>query len=121
MEVRIPTPPETDVTATLPTTISRYFAAQNAHDVDALVACFASNAVVHDEGADIVGTDAIRAWKEESSKKYRVTVEPLESREEGNRTVVVARVTGTFPGSPANLTYHFGIIEDGLIGTLEIG
>jgi len=109
------------VSPTLPAVLDRYFVAQNAHDTDALVACFAPDAVVHDEGADIVGTDAIRAWKEETSKKYSVTVEPLESREEGDRTVVVARVTGTFPGSPVNLTYHFGIIEDGQIGALEIG
>jgi len=109
------------VSPTLPTVLDRYFAAQNAHDTDALVACFASSAIVHDEGADIVGTDAIRAWKAASSRKYRVTVEPLESREEGDRTVVVARVTGTFPGSPANLTYRFGITTDGQISNLEIG
>ena len=105
----------------LPTVLDRYFAAQNAHDTDALVACFAPNAVVHDEDADIVGTSAIRAWKEKASSKYRVTVEPLESREEGDRTVVVARVTGTFPGSPINLTYRFGIDKDGQISNLEIG
>ena len=106
---------------TLPATLTRYFAAQNAHDIDAMVACFAPDAVVHDDGAEIVGTDAIRAWKEETSRKYTATVEPLESREEGDRTVVVARVAGTFPGSPVNLTWDFGIIEDGLIGTMEIG
>lgn len=116
-----PTQPEIDVTPTLPTTISSYFAAQNAHDVDAMISCFAPDAVVHDEGADMVGADAIRAWKEETSRKYRVTVEPLECREDGDKTVVVARATGTFPGSPVNLTYHFGIIEDGQIGVLEIG
>ena len=105
----------------LPNILSRYYAAQNAHDVDAMVACFAPDAVVHDEGEDIVGTDAIRAWKQRTSAKYRVTAEPLESHVEGDRTIVVAKVAGTFPGSPANLTYRFGFSDDGRIGALEGG
>ena len=104
----------------LPEFLERYFAAQNRHDIDALVACFAPDAAVRDEGRDIVGHDAIRAWKEETSAKYRVTVEPLRSRVEGDRTVVVAKVSGTFAGSPANLTYRFGRSGDGRIGALEV-
>ena len=42
------------MTVNLPATLSRYFEAQNRHDIDALVACFAADAVVRDEGADIV-------------------------------------------------------------------
>ena len=106
---------------TLPPTLTRYFAAQNAHDLDAMVACFAPDAVVHDEGEDIVGPAAIRAWKEKTSAKYRVTVEPLERRDEDGRTVVVARVSGTFPGSPANLTYRFGLTASDQINALEVG
>ena len=68
----------------------------------------------------IVGTDAIRAWKIETSAKYRITAEPLESRTEGDRTIVVVNVSGTFPGSPANLTYRFGFSADGRIGALEV-
>jgi ketosteroid isomerase-like protein len=105
----------------LPAVLARYFEAQNAHDTDALVACFAPDAVVRDEGEDIVGTDAIRAWKQATSAKYKVTAEPLECRAEDGQTVVVARVSGTFDGSPANLTYRFGLSEDGTIATLAIG
>ena len=79
--------------------LKRYFAAQNRHDIEALVACFAADAVVRDEGQDIVGTAAIRSWKQATSAKYQVTVEPLESRTEAGRTVVVARVAGTFPAA----------------------
>ena len=43
-----------------------------------MVACFEPDAAVHDEGRDIVGTDAVRAWKQETSVKYRITAEPLE-------------------------------------------
>jgi hypothetical protein len=104
----------------LPTILDRYFKAQNDHDIDAMVACFASDATVKDEGRDIVGTDAIRSWKEETSAKYRVTAVPIETSNEGDRTIVVARVAGTFDGSPTNLTYRFGFSSDGRIGTLAI-
>jgi hypothetical protein len=100
--------------------IDRYFAAQNAHDIEAMVACFAPDAVVRDEGKDIVGTQAIRAWKIETGAKYRITVEPLESRLEAGRTIVVVKVSGTFPGSPANLTYRFGLSADGRVNALEV-
>jgi ketosteroid isomerase-like protein len=121
MDSEHPFAEETLMKPDLPATLDRLYAAQNAHDVDAMVACFAPDAAVRDEGHDIVGTAAIRAWKEEASAKYRVTVEPLDCRVEGDRTVVVAKVSGTFDGSPANLTYRFGFAEDGRIGALEIG
>ena len=105
---------------TLPSILDRYFEAQNADDIDAMVACFASDAAVRDEGRDIVGSDAIRSWKEETSSKYRITVEPLESTTERDRTVVVIKVSGTFDGSPTNLTYCFGFSGNGRIGTLEV-
>jgi hypothetical protein len=108
------------VTIDLPGILHKYFLAQNAHDIDALVACFAADAAVRDEGRDIVGTDEIRAWKVETSAKYHVTVEPLESRSAASKTIVVAKVSGTFPGSPANLTYRFDLSADGRIGSLEI-
>jgi len=109
----------------LPGKLAAYFAAQNQHDIDTIVACFTPDARVRDEGADIVGPEAIRAWKEETGAKYKVSVEPLECRAENARngtarSVVVARVSGTFPGSPATLSYRFGLAADGRIATLEI-
>lgn len=104
----------------LPAILDRYFNAQNAHDIEAMVACFAPDAAVRDEGRDIIGTEAVRAWKQETSAKYRITAAPIESRNEDDRSVVVVRVSGTFPGSPANLTYRFGFSADGLINALEV-
>lgn len=104
----------------LPAILDRYFKAQNAHNIEAMVACFAPDAAVRDEGRDIIGTEAVRAWKKETSAKYRITAEPIESRSEDDRSVVVVRVSGTFPGSPANLTYRFGFSADGLINALEV-
>ncbi len=75
---------------------------------------------MRDEGKDIIGTQAIRTWKIETGAKYRITAEPLESRPEADRTIVVVKVSGTFPGSPANLTYRFSFSTDGRINGLEV-
>ena len=104
----------------LPGILDPYFKAQNAHDIDAMVACFAPEAAVRDEGREYIGTEAIRAWKMDTSTKYRITATPIESRDEGDRTIVLVKVSGTFAGSPANLTYRFGFSADGRIGALEV-
>ncbi len=104
----------------LPSTLQRYFDAQNRHDIDAMVACFAPDAVLLDEGRDFIGTEAIRSWMEETSGKYRIEIRPLETSREGDRTIVVTRVAGAFDGSPTNLTYRFGISVNGPIRALEI-
>ena len=108
------------MTVHLPPVLGRYFAAQNVHDIEAMVACFAPNAAVRDEGRDIIGTQAVRIWKMETSDKYRIAAEPIACRREDDYTVVTVKVSGSFPGSPANLTYRFGLSADGLIGTLEV-
>src|SRR5438445_639946 len=46
----------------LPEPLPRYFDATHAHDVDAMLAVFAEDATVHDEGETHVGRPAIRAW-----------------------------------------------------------
>jgi hypothetical protein len=108
------------MTVHLPPVLDCYFAAQNVHDIEAMVACFAPNAGVRDEGRDIVGTQAVRMWKMETSDKYRIAAEPIAYRREDDYTVVTVKVSGSFPGSPANLMYRFGLSADGLIGTLEV-
>ena len=107
-------------TGSLPSIIEKLIAAVNAHDTKGFVDAFAPDAVIDDWGHQVVGHDEIRAWKVETSAKYRVTVEPLESRSAASKTIVVAKVSGTFPGSPANLTYRFDLSADGRIGSLEI-
>lgn len=108
------------MTIKLPHPIDRYFAAQNAHDADAMVGCFAPDAKVRDEGKDYVGRDAIRVWKVATVVKLGVATAPFDVREDGGRPVVVAKVSGNFPGSPVDLTFFFGVSDDGLIETLEI-
>lgn len=109
------------MTVILPAALSRYFEAQNRHDIDALLAYFAPDAVVRDEGEDIAGLAAIRAWKESTGARYRVTASPKCVEKKDGRTVVVASVAGNFPGSPADLTYRFKLAGDGSIAALAIG
>lgn len=104
----------------LPEPLPRYFAAQNALDADSMTACFAPGAVVHDEGGTYVGSEAIRGWKQDTIAKYGISIDPLEAIQQDDKTEVVARVAGNFPGSPANLTYRFSVSPDGLIRTLDI-
>jgi hypothetical protein len=104
----------------LPTPISTYFEAQNAHDVDAMLMAFSSEAVVRDEGRVMIGQAAIRAWIDDTTRKYGViTVAPGRVGQADGRTIVTTKVSGTFPGSPVDLRYHFNI--DGTkIAALEI-
>ncbi len=104
----------------LPAPVSAYYAAKNAHDIDAMLAPFAEDAQVRDEGEDHRGGPAIRAWMEHTTRKYKVTSTPEEATQDGDGLVVRALVAGNFPGSPAHLTYRFVIVGD-RIARLEIG
>lgn len=104
----------------LPEPLPRYFAAQNALDAEVMVASFTPDAEVRDEGRTYAGHDEILGWKRETIAKYAISIAPLEARESDSKTVVVARVAGNFPGSPAYLSYTFGLSSDGLIRRLSI-
>ncbi|WP_193334686.1 nuclear transport factor 2 family protein [Devosia beringensis] len=104
----------------LPAPLADYFAAANRHDIDAMLAPFAPDARVRDEGETHTGPTAIRAWLEHTTAKYRVTVEVIDAKIEGDTEVVTGRVSGNFPGSPANLTYRFTLGGD-RIASLSIG
>ncbi|QDL92689.1 nuclear transport factor 2 family protein [Paroceanicella profunda] len=104
---------------TLPPPIHTYFTARAPRDGAALAAAFAPDATVHDEGEIRRGPEEIRDWWQASHARYRHTAEPLEIAEADGRTVVRARVSGDFPGSPAVLTFSFRLAGDRITG-LEI-
>ena len=62
---------------TLPAPIDIYFASEKPHDPSAIDRCFATDAIVRDEGKTIKGIAAIKAWRVETGEKHRHTVEPL--------------------------------------------
>jgi ketosteroid isomerase-like protein len=91
----------------LPKPLSQYFAAANTDDADRVAACFAADAVVHDEGHDFHGRSAVRAWAQETRRKYRFYAEVRVVEAAGDLTIVTARLTGKFPGAPVDLRYRF--------------
>ena len=108
------------MTANLPRVLADYFTATNAHDVGAMIAAFAEDSTVHDEGRDHAGVAAIREWMQETIEKYDYKVEPVESSRSGSRAVVLVSLRGKFPGSPITLQYAFTLAGQ-KISHLEIG
>jgi ketosteroid isomerase-like protein len=104
---------------TLTGPVANYIAAANSHDVEAVTAIFADDAVVRDEGQNRQGIAAIRQWAEEVSRKYRPTVEALDVTQTDGKTILSGRVSGDFPGSPIELRYAF-TLNGGKIERLEI-
>lgn len=103
----------------MPAPVARYFGSNTAGPSTA-AQCFAEDAIVIDEGHEHRGRSAITAWRAASIAKYQFTTEPLSSEVEAQGVLtVIARVTGTFPGSPVELRFRF-TLEAELIARLEI-
>lgn len=103
----------------LPKVISDLVTAQNEFNSAAYANCFAETAIVHDEGKVHTGRTAIEHWIDESNEKYRSTMKPIGYQQNGISGVLSAEVSGTFPGSPLVLKFHFEIIG-GLIQSLKV-
>lgn len=103
----------------LPKVIADLVAAQNQFDAPMYAKCFSETAVVFDEGKTHTGRMAIQEWIDESNKKYKSVMKPLAITDEGKTTVLSAEVSGTFPGSPLVLKFHFDIV-DGQIHQLKV-
>ena len=84
----------------LPPPLRTYFEASNAHDADLMLSAFSAGASVRDEGEEMIGPAAIRAWAEETFRKYDTTITPGSVDREGDFILVTAAVSGAFPGSP---------------------
>jgi ketosteroid isomerase-like protein len=100
--------------------IERYLAATNRADGPALVACFDEEAVVTDDGHTMTGIDEIRAWRNALAGQFTYTATVVATDGEPDAPNVRARVEGTFPGSPVELTYHF-VVHGDRIARLDIG
>ncbi len=103
----------------LPKPVAGYVSSGNTSDSEALAACFASDAVVRDEGRTFNGLEALKAWHAEARRKYHHTVEPLDVVERDGKTILTAKVSGDFPNSPVNLEHVFELVDD-KIKSLEI-
>ena len=103
----------------LPIPIERYVHIANSGMAEAASECFAPDATVYDEGQTYEGVAAIRNWMAATKKKYGHTVAPLELAERGGKSVLKARLAGSFPGSPITVSFNF-VLADGKIRSLEV-
>ena len=103
------------MTIRLPRIINDYVNASNAHDVKSVVACFADNALVHDEGKDFRGKKMIEDWITQTIEKYEFQFKPISVRQDDAEVIVAVEVSGTFDGGPITLDYHFTIEGDKIL------
>lgn len=101
------------MTTPLPIAIATYFTATNRHDREALLAGFADDAVVTDEGKMRRGAAEIRRWREETDDAFQYTIAVLDTERRGDDDyVVTARLEGNFPGNVVDLRLHFTMRGD---------
>ena len=93
--------------------------AQNTFDSVAYANLFSETGVVRDEGKTHSGRKEVEQWIAEANEKYKSILEPVEYTQKGNKGVLTANVSGTFPGSPVVLKFNFEI-NDGIIQTLNV-
>jgi hypothetical protein len=103
----------------LPVPVERYVQIANSGTAEAASECFGPDAAVYDEGRTYEGVAAIGNWMAATKKKYGHTVAPLAISERGDQSVVRARLTGNFPGSPITVNFSF-VLAGGKIRSLEI-
>lgn len=104
----------------LPSPIRAYFEANARLDVSGMLAPFADDAVVQDEGGVFRGRGAIREWIERATVQVSAVAVPTAIAAEAGLHHVTADVSGDFPGSPVTLAFHFWLADGGIAG-LEIG
>ena len=102
-----------DVTSAPPRVIADHVAACNSHDPDAMMATFASDALVNDIKREFFGHAAIRAWADEEIFGANVTLEVQRAYEHYGDVILHCRVGGDFDKTnlpdPLILTYYFNI------------
>ncbi len=107
------------MTDDLPTPIAAYAAANARLDADGMLAAFAPDAVVRDDGGRHAGRDAIKAWIDTATIAARAVFMPETWREEDGTVIVEGPTAGDFPGSPIRFTFRF-TLRDGAIAGLEV-
>ncbi len=104
----------------LPPILETYFESANAQDLDLYVSCFTANAKVKDENEVHHGHQDIANWNREVNQKYNSTSIVKSWVQTRDGADVTAEVSGTFPGSPIELTFRFKL-QDNKINELKIG
>lgn len=103
----------------LPKVLSDLLEAQANFDSIAYANCFSETAVVFDEGKTHKGSIEIERWIAHSNETYKSMMKPLAYEQTGSVGILSSEVSGTFPGSPLILKFHFKI-HDELIQSLKV-
>jgi len=103
----------------LPKVVTDLIKAQNEFDAVTYANLFSETAVVFDEGKTHKGRREIERWIDHSNKNYQSVMKPLKYNENGTTSILTAECSGTFPGSPIALKFHFDIV-DGQIQHLKV-
>jgi hypothetical protein len=98
------------VATVVPTVISHYFELDTERDIEAIVALFAEDATVVDEGGTYRGTAQIHAWQLGPASRYTYETEVFGiEHTEPDRYLATGRLTGNFPGGTADLRWDFTV------------
>ena len=109
--------------ATLPTVIAEHVQAVNSFDIDAIMATFATDALVNDAHREFWGAAAIRRWVEKEMIGDKVTLEVTEVTEHYGDTILAARYDGEYDktGLPVELIMsNYFTVRDGRIVRLFV-
>jgi hypothetical protein len=102
-----------------PPVIAAFFHAHNTGQTDHFNQLFTGDALVSDESHEYRG-DAIKAWIDGAIAKYKPVADLTDLAAVGEQTIAAAQVSGSFPGSPAQIRYKF-TLRNGKIAALAIG
>ncbi len=96
----------------LPVPVAQYFSAKEEANADLSTSCFADDAIVWDNGEDIVlhGVKQIQKWISGTVRGYELSSEVISAEESGAEYVAEVVVTGNFPGSPYKFENKFKLI-----------
>lgn len=103
----------------LPKVIAELIKAQDNFNSVAYATCFSETAVVFDEGKTHNGRKEIEHWITEANENFKTVMKPISFEEKETESILSAEISGTFPGSPVVLDYHFEL-KDGLIQSLKV-
>jgi len=106
--------------ADLPLAAQQYFDLMDGPDKSLVVAVFAPDAVVLDDGHTYTGHREIRGWLTGPASEFTTTSTWLSATHTADTAAAVIEIAGDFPGSPVILHYRFTMDATGLISGLEI-
>lgn len=97
----------------LPSVVTRFVEAGNAHDADGMLATFADDALVNDDQRNFWGAEAIKRFIDKEIIGSKVTMDVVGARQHYDTWIVDAKLDGTYDKTglpdPLVLSYYFTV------------